>query len=163
MVLHLPSEPLVKKRKNHFRKDFNVEITQLKSLKFSENDVSPRIPIEKDSWHIITQLNSWCTCLGERKNPISDVIFLRRIKLKRQFPDNFIFSFAFWKDRCLRSGAFKSSLQKMWFIMPGDKKVKKLCLLANSHQQYMNKTPEPWKTFNLQGLVSLKAFKKYRR
>ena len=91
MVLHLPNETLVKKPKNHFRKECNVEITLLKSLKFSEKDVFPRILIEKDSWHIRTQLNSWCNCLGVRKNPISDVIFLRRIKLKRQFSDNFIF------------------------------------------------------------------------
>ena len=136
MVLHLPTQLLVEKPRSHFRKEFNVGITLLKSLNFSENDVFPRIPIEKDSWHIRTQLNSWCNCLGERKNPISDVIFLRRIKLKKQFSENFIsFSFAFWKDRCLRSGAFESLLQERWYIMPGDRKVKNLYLIANSHQQ----------------------------
>ena len=51
----------------------------------------------------------------------------------------------------------------MCFTMPGDGKVERLFLLANSHQQWMNKLAEPWKTLDLQGLVSLKAFKKCRR
>ena len=61
-------------------------------------------PYRKDSWYIKTQLNSWCNCLRERKNPISHEIFLRRNKPKRQFSGNFISSsVVFWKDRCLRS------------------------------------------------------------
>ena len=53
---------------NHFWKEVNVNFTLLKSIKFSEEDVLPKIGIVKDSLHIITRFSIWCNCLGERES-----------------------------------------------------------------------------------------------
>ena len=91
LISHLLTQHLMQKPENHFWKEFSVRFTLLKRMKCFEKDVFSRIRTKKANWYIKNQLNNWFNCLGERKNQISDEIFLCRIKLKKQFSQKFLF------------------------------------------------------------------------
>ena len=92
---------LMYKHKNHFPKEFNVCFTLLETIKFSRNDVLPRIRIEKHSLHNQTQLNIWFKGLGERKNSSWDENVLCCMELNKTAFSKCYFFFSFFRKRSL--------------------------------------------------------------